>query len=209
MSAQRLAVAAVAALCLGGCATFPEAFPFTPAQPKPPADEGAWAQARDRFTASAKLYDGLATRAFVSAVYQSPDVRERRVARMAVWREVGAEERDRLLQLERDEASQYEDFIVSLFTPDRSDNDLDSNRSVWRLAVTVAGEGEEEPLKVEAVRSDATVRTLYPSIGDFDVVYRVRFARWPKGPLEQRQFALRIAGARGRMDLAFPAPEKK
>jgi hypothetical protein len=202
-----LAIAAALSLC--GCATFPERFPFTPDQPKPSPEEGAWAQARDHFTASAKLYDGLTSRAFVSAVYQSPDVRERRVARVAVWREIAAEERDRLIQAERDEAAQYDDFLVSLFTADRPDNDLDASRSVWRLALAVPGEGEEEPVKVEFVRQDATLRTLYPTVGDFDAVYRVRFPRWPKGPLAERKFTLRIAGARGRMDLAFPAPEKR
>ena len=202
------ALACVAALLLGGCATFPEAFPFTPTQPRPPTEEGVWAQARDHFTASAKLYDGLTARAFVSSVYQAVDVRERRVARVSVWREMGPEERDKLIAAERDEAAQYDDFLVSLFTADRGDNDLDAPKSVWRLALSVAGEGEAEPLKIEPVRPDATVRTLYPNVGDFDVVYRVRFARWPNGSLADRKFTLRIAGARGRMDLAFPAAMK-
>jgi hypothetical protein len=203
--------AAAIALALGGCATvssLPDRFPFTPAQPQPPTVEGAWARARDRFTASAKLYDGLSTRAFVSAVYQAPEVREARVARLAVWREMGPQERDALLAAERQEAAEYDDFLVSLFTVDRADNDLDASRSVWRVSLTVPGEGESEPLKIQQVRPDATLRTLYPVIGDFDTVYRVRFARWPKGALVERHFMLRIAGARGRMDLAFPAQDK-
>jgi hypothetical protein len=201
--------AAAIALALGGCATLsslPARFPFTPQQPQPSAAEGAWARARDRFTATAKLYDGLSTRAFVSAVYQAPEVREARVARLAEWSELGAQERDALLAAERGEAAQYDDFLVSLFTADRSDNDLDAAKSVWRVALTVADEGEAEPVKIEQVRPDATLRTLYPVIGDFDTLYRVRFARWPKGPLAERRFVLRIAGARGRMDLAFPNP---
>jgi hypothetical protein len=201
--------AAALALVAAGCATFPTAFPFTPPSPQPATGEGVWAEVRDRFTATAKLYDGLSTRAFASTVYQAPEVRERRVARLAVWREMAQEERDKLIAQERDESAQYEEFLVSLFTVDRPDNDLDASRSVWRVSLSVEGEGEEEPLKVEQVRTDATLRTLYPTIGDFDTVYRVRFARWPKGPLAERKFTLRIAGARGRMDLKLPAEPKK
>jgi hypothetical protein len=201
--------AAAIALALCGCSTVSSLsarLPFIQPQPQPTPAEGSWARVRDRFTASAKLYDGLSTRAFVSAVYQAPEVREARVARLAEWRELGAQERDALLAAERDEAAQYEDFLVSLFTADRADNDLDAAKSVWRVALTVAGEGQAEPLKIQQMRPDATLRTLYPVIGDFDTVYLVRFARWPKGPLAERQFVLRIAGARGRMDLAFPNP---
>jgi hypothetical protein len=194
------------ALAAAGCAGhLPEQFPFTPTQPRPASDEGAWAAVRDRFTASAKLYDGLTTRAFVSAVYQARAVRAARVVRVAAWRNLTPAERDALLASEQDEAERFEDFIVSLFTSDRADNDLDSTRSVWRVVLVVEGEGDAEPVRIEQVRPDATLRTLYPTIGDFDTVYRVRFPRWPHGSLSERRFILRLAGARGRVDLAFPA----
>jgi hypothetical protein len=191
--------AAALPLVLGAC------FVFAPGQPRPAEQEGAWAKERDHFVASAKLYDGLTTRAFASAVYQAPRVREARVARLAEWRSLTFEERDKLLAAEREEAERYDDFLVSLFTAERSENDLDTPRSLWRVALVLEGEGELLPEKVEAVRSDATLRTLYPMIGDFDVVYRVRFLRRPGAPLEGRVFTLRLAGARGRMEFPFPA----
>ncbi len=205
MTAGARAGAAALAVVAVACSSLPPAFPFTAPQPQPTPEEGAWARARDRFTASAKLYDGLSTRAFVSAVYQAPEVRETRVARLAVWKNLAPQERDAMLAAERDEAAQFDDFIVSFFTADRADNDLDAQRSVWRLAVAVQGEGEAEPAKVEGVRTDATLRTLYPTIGDFDQVYRVRFPRWAAGALTDRRFELRMASARGKLDLAFPA----
>ena len=165
------------ALAAAGCAGhLPEQFPFTPTQPRPASDEGAWAA-----------------------------VRAARVVRVAAWRNLTPAERDALLASEQDEAERFEDFIVSLFTSDRADNDLDSTRSVWRVVLVVEGEGDAEPVRIEQVRPDATLRTLYPTIGDFDTVYRVRFPRWPHGSLSERRFILRLAGARGRVDLAFPA----
>lgn len=181
-----------------GCAEVP----FVERQPSPPPNEGDWAAVRERATRSAKVYDGLGTNAFVRAVYQAPDVRQARVTRLAVWTAMTSAERDRLLAAERDEATQYDDFLVSLFTPDPADNDLDAIRSIWRVALVVPGEGERLPVGISQVKADSTVRQLYPAIGDFDVVYRVRFTRW-EPPLAQRHFILRLAGARGRVDLEY------
>jgi hypothetical protein len=193
----RLAPFVVLAAALG-CAEVP----FVERQPNPPSDQGAWASARDAATRSGKLYDGLGTNAFIRAVYQATDVRQARVSRLAIWTAMTDAERDRLLAAERGEAAQYDDFVVSMFTPDRADNDLDAIRSIWRVALVVPGEGERLPVGVSQLKPDSTLRALYPSIGDFDVVYRVRFTRWDP-PLAQRHFTLRVAGPRGRLDLQF------
>lgn len=197
----KLGVAALP-LALGAC------FIFAPGQPRPEATEGAWAKERDHFLASAKLYDGLSMRAFASAVYQGPRVREERVARLAEWASMTVVERDKLLAAERQEGERHDDFLLSIFTADRSENDLDTARSIWRVALVLEGEGELLPEKVEAVRTDATLRALYPMIGDYDVAYRVRFDRRPGPPLAGRVFTLRLAGARGRLEFPFPAAPK-
>jgi len=193
----RLALGIVLATALG-CAELP----FVEPQPHPTTEEGEWAAVRDRATRAGKLYDGLGTNAFIRAVYQASDVRQARISRLAIWAAMTAVERDRLLAAENDEVAQYDDFVVSLFTPDRLDNDLDAIRSIWRVALVVPGEGERLPAGISQLKPDSTLRALYPGIGDFDVVYRVRFARWLP-PLVQRHFTLRVAGARGRIDLDF------
>lgn len=192
------ALAALAAVA--GCARVP----FTEAQPTPTADEGVWAEVRHRFTRSGKLYDGLGTNAFASAVHEPLEEREARTDRLAVWKKLTAQEREVLLAGERDQASRFEDFLVALFTPNRPDNDLTSRNSIWRVALVMPGEGELLPQTIEEVRIDTTLRALYPNVGDFDVVYRVRFPRW-KEPLAGRSFILRLSGSRGRLDLDYGA----
>jgi hypothetical protein len=172
-----------------------------PAQPRPTAEEGDWAAARERFTRAGKLYDGLAANAFIRAVYLPRAVREARVARVATWKVLSVEETEKLLATERDEAANFEDFQIDLFTPVPADNDLDASKSVWRIALVVPGAPDRLPLAVEQVRPDAMLRTLYPGIGDFDVVYHVRFQRTE--PLEGKSFVLRLAGAKGRLDLQY------
>jgi hypothetical protein len=197
MRRTRLAALAVLAAA-AGCARLP----FTESQPTPTAEEGVWAEVRQRFTRSGKIYDGLGTNAFASAVYEPLEAREARTDRLAVWKKLTAQEREALLVTERDQASRFDDFLVSLFTPARPDNDLTSKKSIWRVALIVPGEGELLPETIEEVRIDSTVLALYPNVGDFDVLYRVRFKRW-KEPLADRSFTLRLAGSRGRLDLDY------
>jgi hypothetical protein len=190
----------LAALAGGGCRYFRTA-------PEPSSEEGAWGVARHRYTAHAKLYDGFTTRAFATAVYQAPEVRVARIARVASWRGLPVEERERMVKEERADLDRYEEFLLALFTTDRSNNDLDTPRSIWRTTLEPVGEmGELVPTRIEQVRVDATVRMLYPEIGDFDTVYRVRFPRWPGEPLPGRPFTLVLASALGRIELEFTTP---
>lgn len=190
-------------LVLAGCGLFPP-------QPVPGAREGEWAAQRDRFTRSAKAYDRLDDQAFVTATYQAPSARLARADRLAEWKAMTAEERERLLASERAEGEKWEEFLVAFYTSDRDSNDLASTRSVWRLALAVEGAGELLPAgRPEIVRSDATVTGLYPYVGKFDVVYRVRFPRW-KGerPLHEIPFRLVMAGALAKVELRFNEPPK-
>jgi len=172
-------------------------------QPVPGLNEGAWAEARHRFTRSTKIYDKFDDKAFATATYQALPVRLARAERTADWKRMTAQEREALLATERAEAEKYEDFLVAFFVgADFAANDLDAPRSVWRVALVVPGEGEVLPVKIEQVRKDADVTGVYTFVGNFDVVYRARFARWAgQKPLAELPFVLRIAGALGKVDL--------
>ncbi len=124
------------------------------------------------------------------------------MARLAEWGALSRAGQREALASEREEASRCDDFLLSLFTPDRAANDLDRAPSVWRITLVTDGEERAQPVEVTAVRPDPTLRALYPTVGDFDSVYRVRFARRGRG-LSARPFTLRMAGPKGRLDLAF------
>lgn len=187
------AAAALALVAVSACAFGPE--------PRPTSAEGGWATSRDRATRSGKIYDGLATNAFVRTVYLPREVRDARVARISEWKVLSTEETERLLIAERDAAARWEEFLVFLFTPDFSANDLDSKRSVWRLALVVPGSTDVLPESIEQLRPDALVKALHPEIGDFDTVYKVRFPRLQE--LGGKHFVFRLAGAKGRIDMQY------
>ena len=200
---MRIAAVAVA-VALGGCSLLPR-------QPVPTTWEGEWAAQRDRFTRSGRVYDRVDDQLFATATYQAPSARRARAERLAEWKAMTAAEREQLLAAERAEAETWEEFLLSVYTPDRVTNDLDSPRSVWRLALVVEGAGELLPAgRPDVVRVDATVAGLYPYAGKFDVVYRVRFPRWTgERSLAEIPFSLVMAGAPGKLELRFNRPAAK
>jgi hypothetical protein len=185
--------AAALALLLLGCASLPE-------RPQPRPDEGPWGTIRTQNTRNVKLYDGLAVRAFATATWDSPAAREARAARVADWKAMSPAEREAWLSAERAAAAGGEEFTLALFTPERADNDLALPGTAWRVALVRADGTESLPVRVEEVRADTLLRTLYPAIGDFDVVYRLRFEAAP--PLAS-PFTLRLAGPRGQIDFPY------
>jgi hypothetical protein len=189
--------ACAAALALAGCSLLGRA-------PKPATTEGEWAAQRDAATRRGLVYDGLKHRATGTATLQSLSVREARARRLAAWFGWPPEELEQRLVQERDEAAAGEEFLLSFYTADPRDDDLDAPRSVWRVAVKVDG-GDLVASRVTSVERDATTLGLYPYIGPFETVYRVFVPRASGGPLSGRPFTLEIAGARGKLAMDFGA----
>ena len=168
--------------------------------------EGEWAQARNAATRRVQLYDGLVHRASATATHLGLAQREARVRRLAEWLGWTPEELERHLADERAAADAGEEFLLAFYTPTTKTNDLDARQSIWRISVE-ADDGILLASKVEAVESDATVTTLFPYVGIFDVVYRVSFPKPTAGPLDGRMYVLELASAFGRIVLDFGAPD--
>jgi hypothetical protein len=193
-----LVAAVAAALSLAGC-------PFHPRAPLPTTVEGEWAAQRDGATRRAILYDGLKHRATGTATLLSLEVREARARRLAEWYGWTPAELEARLAAERADARAGEEFLLSFYTADSRDDDLDAPRSVWRVAVQAEG-GDVVANRVTSIERDATIVGLFPYIGPFDTVYRVFVPRVPGGPLSGQKFTLQVSSARGMVALQFGVP---
>jgi hypothetical protein len=203
-AARRRRIAPVLAVLLGALGSSACLF-IPPRQPRPTAEAGEWAEVRQEATRARKLYDGLVHRATAIATHLTPKVREARASRLADWLAWTPAELDQRLAQERAEAAQGEEFVLAFYTADLRANDLDAPRSIWRVAVVVDGLNVLAS-RAEAIPLDATLKALYPLVGPFDTVYRVRFPPAPEGPLTGRAFLLRLSSALGTVDLDFGAP---
>jgi len=169
--------------------------------------DGAWAEARDAATRTAKLYNLLDDLAFATATWQSPALRAARVEKLAEWKGLLPAEKEALAAKERAEAAEGEEFLVAFFTDDRRANDLASDKSTWRVSLLVNGTEQAVAAKVTLVKRDPTLQALYPYITDFDTLYRVRFPKYPgPTPLASLPFQLRIASAIGTLTMSWAPP---
>jgi hypothetical protein len=171
--------------------------------PDPGTNEGDWAAVRNSATRRAVLFDQFQQRAILTATYLSPSVRAARTARMSEWLGWTPQELNDRLQAESAEGAKYDDFLVAMFTTDRKSNDLDSRKSVWRLALRLDTGEEVVTHDATALDADATIVNLFPYVSPFDDVYRVRFNRVPGGPLGERRFTFVVASGYGMMELTY------
>jgi hypothetical protein len=194
------ALALAAACAIAGCGTIETA---TTRSPAPSPRGGEWASVRNEATRRAILYDRLMHRATATATYLSAPVREARVRRLAEWFGWTEEEKARRLASELAEAEKYDDFLLAFYTGDTRSNDLDAAAgSVWRLALKL-DEGDVVTRDATALDTDATLQGVFPYIGPFDVVYRVRFPKPPGRPLAERPFTFLVSSALGKLELPF------
>jgi hypothetical protein len=192
----------LAALALCGCgAIHGVRSRLPPREPQPGPEAGQWADLRDAATRQQKLYDGFIHRATATATWLSPEVREAATRRLAEWQGWSQADLDTALAADRAEAAKGEEFVLAFYTAERRQNDLDARPSIWRLEL-LDGTDQAAAASATVVSDDATMKQLFPYVGPFDLLYRVRVP-WKGAPLAGRPFQLRIAGAVGRMELRF------
>ncbi len=192
----------LALLSLAGCGAIQGVKSrLPPREPQPGPEAGEFADVRDEATRQFRLYDGFIHRATATATWLSPPVREAGTRRLAEWQGWSAADLEKALAAGQADAALGEEFVLAFYTASPRDNDLDAKPSIWRIQID-DGTGQAVAATITGVSEDATMRQLFPFIGPFDQVYRVRIP-WKGAPLEGRPFKLEIASALGRISLPF------
>jgi hypothetical protein len=197
------------ALGAAGCASTPPAIGEPGAQVPDRRAEAQYRAVLERVSDHREVYDGLDTRLFAAATYQSVEFREARVRRQAQFQTWPEPKLDQALVRERAEAAQAHDVVLGVNIVDRRFDDLDSKGTIWRISL-VTDQGEVTPIEVRRVgRANADMRAYYPYLGDFWTMYTVRFPLGVAGrPLvgpETRTLAFRLSSTQGQVEMHFPA----
>lgn len=193
---------ALLAVALAGCGAVQGVKSrLPPREPQPGPEDGAYADLRDAATRRARLYDGFLHRADATVTWLSPEVQEAGARRLAAWQGWTTAELDKALAAQAEEARKGEQFLVAFYAAERKHNDLADSTSIWRIRLD-DGTTQAVASSVELVPKDANVLQLFPYVGNFDVVYRVRVP-WTGQPLTGRPFTLKILSALGPLSLDF------
>ena len=194
------------ALSLAGCG---ERFPPGSLAP-PPARHSAsdYREVRQRWTRSARIIKTLDTTLHVFATLFSLDFASAYLAKRTEVFRLGDAERDALGRELADAADRFYSFFVSAATDDFQWNDFARKESVWHLLLRNDRGEQVSPLEIHADKITPTATELFPYVGPFHRVYRVRFpAKLPDGrPLargDTQSLSLVFTGPLGQADLKW------
>jgi hypothetical protein len=164
------------------------------------ASEHSYQEILNRFTDHKGIYDGLDTRLFVAATWQSPRFIEARVRRLGEFQEQPESEVNRRVLEEREKFKGRTEFFFGIHANDPKFDDFDRKNTIWRIALVV-GDKEIVPTEIKRVgRSTMDMRATYPYMDVFWVAYAVRF----DGVMEPNQTAkLKVASTLGQAELNF------
>jgi hypothetical protein len=194
---RALCIAVLALVACGG----PPAVSLDPGWPEQPR---AYGQATAAWTRHEALRHHFIVLIDVHATYKAPEWRAAFVERQSKALDLSADARAALESEQKQAAATAHEFVVALTAFDNTGQSLhDRDDSPWDLVLVDDRGRTFEPLSVDRERgNDEVVRTLYPYIDEFDSVYVVRFP--PEAALlGGDRFTLRLASARGRVDLTW------
>lgn len=178
----------------------------------------AFAHALKTWTRSAKIYQQLDDKLFISATYHAPAFRRAfAVAFPDIYGHGGKITRRELVDLTGG-IEQHHNFFVSIYTPDKRWNDIARDDSIWRLSLYsrdprgAGNETEVAPDDIVPIKMDENLRVVYPYTTRFDKAYLVRFP--VLDPLRQpivhegtQEVVMRIASAMGVASLRWQVHE--
>jgi hypothetical protein len=196
------------AVAAAGCATVPPAIGEPGARVPDRKAEASYQEALSRVTEHREVYSGIDTQLFCAATYQSPEFREARVRRQALFQTWPEPKLEEALARERAEATQAHELVFGVSIVDRRFDDFDSKSTIWRLSLST-DQGEVAPLAIRRVgRANQDMRAYYPYLGDFWTMYTVRFPMEVAGrPLvasTTRALVFRMSSTQGQVEMEFP-----
>ena len=119
----------------GGCAGAPPAIGDPGPELSDARAERSYQDALARVTEHREVYSGLDTRLYCVATYQSPEFREARTRRQAMFQTWPEPKLDDTLARERADAAQVHEVVFGVSLVDRRFDDFDSKSSIWRLSL--------------------------------------------------------------------------
>jgi len=192
-----------------GCAAVPPAIGEPGAQVPDRQAEASYQAALSRVTEHREVYTGIDTQLFTAATYQSPDFREARTRRQAMFQTWPEPKLNDALARERAEAAQVHEVVFGVSIVDRRFDDFDSRNTIWKLYLA-SDQGEVTPIAIRRVgRANQDMRAYYPYLGDFWTMYTVRFplttaAGVPLVGPSTRALLFRMSSTLGQVEMTFP-----
>jgi hypothetical protein len=142
----------------------------------------------DKWTRKGSIHKGLGTELLITATFQSEEFRR------AFAKEYGRlymqtpEENQKMLDDQMSAASDYDGFLVAIYTPEKEWDDFAETGSLWRVYLIKDGRFRLEPLEIRKVKKQRTLsreigryramsESFLPYVNPWTTLYAFRFKR--------------------------------
>lgn len=131
------------------------------------------------WTRSTKVFDGLDARIYMNATYRDPSFISAYVRRYSLAYKLDADYTSALLERETAEAERFNEFFITVYTPDEAWNDLQRKDSIWALYLEDGSGARLKPVSITRVdKSDPLLREFFPYFDMWSFGYRVKFPKY-------------------------------
>ncbi|MBI5237305.1 MAG: hypothetical protein HY887_02645 [Deltaproteobacteria bacterium] len=141
--------------------------------------KAAYSDSLNKWTRSVTVYEGLEPRLYLNATYKDKTFRDAYTDRYAEGFELPEAYRSMLLEREAEASEQYNEFFLTVYSPDEERNDLDAKNSVWRLFLEDSSGARLTPVNVTRLDpADALLREFFPFFDPWSRAYIVKFPKY-------------------------------
>lgn len=147
------------------------------------------------------FYDGLQNSVDIKSTFLSLEVSKAQQNKMSDSYQWSTDKKSLELEKEKKLMEAESRFFVSIYTPEKKYDDLDKNKTLWRIFIEV--EGKQIEAKAKKLKLlDAEIKSLYPYFTTFTTAYMVSVPV-STSHLALHPFSLKITGPIAQTELKF------
>lgn len=162
------------------------------------------------YTRSAKIYEGLEARLYISATYKNPAFVRAYVDRYAEGFQLEEGIKENLLERGIEASEMYNEFFAAVFTPEDSWNSFVGPGAIWKFYLEDDAGNRLSPVTVTRVDgSDPLIRDFFPYFDPWSHGYILKFPKYTETGTEPipgagtRSIKLKVTGVLGKGELEW------
>jgi len=130
----------------------------------------------DAWTREGRIYDGLSTKLISKATFKSAVFRKAYAQEYARLYRTEGPEYNKLMADQQKAATDYHDFVIAAYVPEKSWDDFSKETSMWKIYLTRDAVEQIRPLEIRKLKKkDPKLDYFYPYITTWKSIYHVRF----------------------------------
>ena len=115
----------------------------------------------DAWTQEGRIYHGLSTKLISKATFKSAVFREAYAAEYARLYKLEGSEYDKLVADQQKAATDYHDFVIAAYVPEKNWDDFSKETSMWKIYITRDDVEQIRPLEIRKLKKKDPIDGLF------------------------------------------------